>query len=72
MYEELLSDSEKTSQTRHPKIRIANSQLTDDAIKINAILNLGRCVEVSNVKKLLKDLLPEYHPEFNVVKSHSN
>jgi FlaA1/EpsC-like NDP-sugar epimerase len=65
LYEELLSDSERTLQTPHPKLRIAkaNSALGKPWLsELEAWLSQSRCPHEDEVKRELARQVPEYRP----------
>jgi FlaA1/EpsC-like NDP-sugar epimerase len=63
LYEELLADNEHTLPTPHPKLRIAQAQLADEAW-LNKILEWTAASAMSDekVRVALKNWLPEYQP----------
>jgi FlaA1/EpsC-like NDP-sugar epimerase len=63
LYEELLSDGEKTIPTHHPKIKIAlvdNSGNQDLMIKIDNLLYTLYDLTKVEVAKFCKEIVPEY------------
>jgi FlaA1/EpsC-like NDP-sugar epimerase len=64
LFEELLSDSENTLPTHHPKILIAKIREYDDALILPLYSNLGYAAFNGatdlEIVKLLKQLIPEY------------
>ena len=66
LYEELLSDKEKTIETYHPKIMIAENGKEDDAElgnKINELLNNLYQKSDEEIVARMKELVPEYRSE---------
>ncbi len=64
LYEELLTDSEKTIPTHHEKISKAHVEEIDgDHVmeKIDALLSDLYTLSAEEVVNLIKDLIPEYH-----------
>lgn len=63
LYEELLADNEHTLPTPHPKLRIAQAQLADEAW-LKHILEWASQASMPDeeVRTTLKDWLPEYQP----------
>ena len=66
LYEELLTDSEHTLSTPHPKLRVAQAEAAPDndwLLKLESWLN-EPAPETSNALKLrLKEFVPEYSPQ---------
>ena len=66
LYEELLTDSEHTLPTPHPKLRVAQAEAAPDndwLLKLESWLN-EPAPETSNALKLrLKEFVPEYSPQ---------
>jgi FlaA1/EpsC-like NDP-sugar epimerase len=63
LYEELLTDSEKTLPTHHPKIKIAQVEEVDPKVtlsKIDKLLKDLYSYTGEEVVHLMKDLIPEY------------
>ena len=66
LYEELLSDKEKTIETYHPKIMIAENGKEDDVElgnKINELLNNLYQKSDEEIVARMKELVPEYRSE---------
>jgi FlaA1/EpsC-like NDP-sugar epimerase len=65
LYEELLADNEHTLPTPHPKLRIAQAQLADEAWLKKLLVWLSHpSLSDEEVRAALKkDWLPEYQPE---------
>ena len=63
LYEELLADNEHTLPTPHPKLRIAQAQLADQAW-LKQLLEWASITSMSDeeVRAALKNWLPEYQP----------
>ena len=70
LYEELLTDSECTLPTPHPKLRVAQAE---DAPAIDWQENLGRWMNgtapasSNEIKRQLRDFVPEYSPQLHDV-----
>ena len=63
LYEEVLSDNENTIPTEHSRIRIAKVReyAYDSAVAtVNELESLSRKVEIHDMVKLMKDIVPEY------------
>jgi FlaA1/EpsC-like NDP-sugar epimerase len=63
LYEEVLSDSENTIPTEHSRIRIAKvREYAYDSAReaLNNLEALSRKVEIKEMVKLMKDIVPEY------------
>lgn len=66
LYEELLSDKEKTTETYHPKIMIARNGKDDDAelgSKIDELMNNLYRKSDEEIVARMKELVPEYKSE---------
>jgi len=64
LYEELLNDRENTLPTYNPKIRIAKVQKYDYPVllsKIDLLVKNAYLLSNSEVVKLFKEIVPEYH-----------
>jgi FlaA1/EpsC-like NDP-sugar epimerase len=64
LYEELLNDRENTLPTYNPKIRIAKVQKYDYPVllsKIDLLVKNAYLLSGSEVVKLFKEIVPEYH-----------
>jgi len=64
LYEELLTDLEKTIPTHHEKIRKAHVEVVDGDLvleKIDSLLRDLYSLSNEEVVHLMKDLIPEYH-----------
>jgi FlaA1/EpsC-like NDP-sugar epimerase len=64
LYEELLTDSERTIPTHHEKIKKAHVEEIDSKVvieKINTLLTDLYSLTNEEVVHLMKDLIPEYH-----------
>ncbi|NOU00165.1 MAG: polysaccharide biosynthesis protein [Gallionella sp.] len=63
LYEELLADNEHTLPTPHPKLRIAQAQLADEAW-LKQLLEWTTAASMSDedVRNALRGWLPEYQP----------
>jgi FlaA1/EpsC-like NDP-sugar epimerase len=63
LYEELLADNEYTLPTPHPKLRIAQAQLADEAW-LKQLLEWASITSMpdEDVRTALKNWLPEYQP----------
>jgi FlaA1/EpsC-like NDP-sugar epimerase len=63
LYEELLADNEHTLPTPHPKLRIAQAQLADEAwLKQLLDWTSAKSMPDEEVRTALKSWLPEYQP----------
>jgi FlaA1/EpsC-like NDP-sugar epimerase len=64
LYEELLTDTEQTRQTPHPKLRIARSRPVADTFldELTQWLSQPGPVSVEEVRAGLKRWVPEYEP----------
>ena len=63
LYEEVLSDSENTIPTNHSRIRIAkvrNYDYSDAMMSADELERLSREVEVIDMVKLMKKVVPEF------------
>jgi FlaA1/EpsC-like NDP-sugar epimerase len=63
LYEEVLSDNENTIPTEHSRIRIAKVREYEyDSAReaLNNLEALSRKVEIKEMVKLMKDIVPEY------------
>jgi FlaA1/EpsC-like NDP-sugar epimerase len=63
LYEEVLSDNENTVPTSHSRIRIAKVReyAYDSAVAaVNQLETLSLKVEIREMVKLMKDIVPEY------------
>jgi FlaA1/EpsC-like NDP-sugar epimerase len=63
LYEELLSDGERTRQTQHPKLRIAKADTFGEAwlTDVEAWLSRTDCPDDDAVRRELARRVPEYH-----------
>lgn len=68
LYEEVLSDAEKTLQTHHPKILIAKTKIEDKEIVNNKIISLTntQILNALELVKCIKELVPEYKSENSI------
>jgi FlaA1/EpsC-like NDP-sugar epimerase len=70
LFEELLSDSENTLPTHHPKIMIAKVREYNDALILPLYSNLGYAAFNGatdlEIVKLLKQIVPEYKSQNSV------
>jgi len=72
LYEELLSNYEQTTETYHPKIRIAKGKsLPTSEIKSKIELLISRVEELTDIEivRLMKSILPEYKSNNSVFES---
>ena len=63
LYEEVLSDKENTKETPHPKINVANVReyvYAEVAPRINRLTELAVAVEIPDMVKEMKSLVPEF------------
>ena len=63
LYEEVLSNKENTIETNHKKIRIAKVRQYDykEVVdRINSLRELAYNVDIMNMVKLMKDIVPEF------------
>lgn len=68
LYEELLSDMEKTKPTHHPKIRIASVREYDyEGVKLNEeeLYRLSFSYDAMAVVKKMKQIVPEFKSHFS-------
>ena len=68
LYEELLSDMEKTKPTHHPKIRIASVREYDyEDVKLNEeeLYRLSFSYDAMEVVKKMKQIVPEFKSHFS-------
>ncbi len=66
LFEELLADAEQTSQTLHPKLRIARARAVDDDFLPNLRPWLAEsCQSDALVREALMRWVPEYRPAAN-------
>jgi len=68
--EELFHDDEKLSETVHHQINLAESRILDRGVVMTAISSLLSKCEQSDavgIEQIMKNLVPEYTPENNVI-----
>ena len=68
--EELFHDDEKLSETVHHQIKLAESRILDRGVVMTAISSLISKCEQSDavgIEQIMKNLVPEYTPENNVI-----
>lgn len=73
IYEEVLSNEENTVKTQHEKIRIACVREYDyqDAISaVDKLENLSRAVEIPEMVKYMKQVVPEYKSKNSVYEKY--
>lgn len=66
LYEELLTDSERTLQTPHPKLRVAQAEAAPDALwqqSLELWLNAPAPARSDELKLQLQKFAPEYQPQ---------
>ena len=65
LYEELLTDKEKTLPTPHPKIRVAQARKAHDnfCILMDELLNFKETNDCDYYRVMFKKLVPEYTPK---------
>ena len=63
LYEELLANEENTIKTSHSRIRIAKVReynYDDAAVAADALCDLARKVEISDMVRMMKSVVPEF------------
>ncbi len=66
LYEELLADGEHTIETPHPKLRIAKAGAILSEVEFHSLdhwLSATSPRSDSDVRTMLRELIPEYHPD---------
>ena len=65
MYEELISDFEDLIPTKHRKIMILKSKITNSNAfyyNVKDIIQLSNCFSIQKIKTKIKEIIPEYEP----------
>ena len=66
LYEELFSDTENVSPTKHPKVFRAHLEIVDKTLLLKDIDELARSLDTKNpdvMRQKIKKVVPNYHPE---------
>ncbi|GFO55081.1 nucleoside-diphosphate sugar epimerase [Geomonas sp. Red276] len=68
LFEELLIDGEGIKPTTHSKIRVmapVDTDLRKTTEALEDLFSLARGADISGVMKVLKEVVPEFHPRYN-------